>query len=103
MKLFNLTFLSLNGNNLTKIPAILKYLPKLQQLHLHMNKIADVRELCQKAFSKLEVLDLGNNKIREVPIALIHYLANLNLLNVAKNDLDKIPHLIGLHKVIKTL
>jgi len=99
----NLTYLSLNGNTLTKIPEVLKYLPKLQQLHLHMNKVTDVRELCRSSFSKLEVLDLGNNKIREIPIALVHYLSQLNLLNLVNNDLDKIPHLLGLHKVLKTL
>jgi len=69
----NLTYLSLNGNQLSRIPQVLKYLPKLQQLHLHMNKITDVKELCRRQFNKLEVLDLGNNKVKELPIALIHY------------------------------
>ncbi|CDW80826.1 leucine-rich repeat-containing protein 40-like [Stylonychia lemnae] len=101
----SLTFLSLNGNNLTQIPPILKYLPKLQQLHLHMNKISDIKELCRKEFLKLEVLDLGNNKLREVPIALIHFLENLNLLNIQNNDINDrgIPNLIGIHKNIKTI
>jgi len=84
----NLTYLSLNGNNLTVIPSVLKYLPKLTQLHLHMNKITDVKELCRRAFQNLEVVDLGNNKIREVPIAFVHYLTNLNFLNLINNDLS---------------
>lgn len=66
----------------------MKYLPKLQQLHLHMNRITDVRELCRKQFRGLEILDLGNNKVKEVPIALIHYLSNLNLINLVNNDLS---------------
>lgn len=66
----------------------MKYLPKLQQLHLHMNRITDVRELCRKQFRNLEILDLGNNKVKEVPIALIHYLSNLNLINLVNNDLS---------------
>ena len=45
-----LSFLSLNGNALTQIPSILKYMPKLMQLHLHMNRITDVKELCRPAF-----------------------------------------------------
>lgn len=69
-----LTYLSLNGNNLTQVPPVLKFLPRLQQLHLHMNRIGDLRELCRKQFARLEVLDVGNNKIREVPVALVHYL-----------------------------
>jgi len=70
-----------------------------------MNKIGDVKELCRKQFTKLEVVDLGNNKIKEIPIALVHYLTNLNLLNIQNNDISDrgIPHLLGLHKTLKTL
>ena len=51
----------------------------------------------------MEVIDLGNNKIREIPIAFVHYLSNLNFLNLVNNDLSQIPHLFGLHKILKTL
>ena len=98
-----LTYISLNGNHLTRIPKVLKYLPNLQQLHLHINKITDVKELCRKSFNRLEVLDLGNNKIRELPIALVHYLSSLTLINLVNNDLDRIPNLLGMHKSIKTI
>jgi Leucine-rich repeat (LRR) protein len=99
----NLTYLSLNGNNLTRVPSVLKYFPKLQQVHLHMNKITDLKELCRKSYANLEVVDLGNNKIREVPIALAHYLSSLNFLNLVNNDLSQVPPLFGLHKTLKTL
>jgi len=98
-----LNYLSLNGNALEKIPSILKYLPKLQQLHMHMNRLTDIREMCRKNFKNLEVVDVGNNKIRELPVAFVHFLCNLNLLNIQNNDLEKLPNLIGLHKTLKTL
>jgi Leucine-rich repeat (LRR) protein len=68
-----------------------------------MNKIADIKELCRKEFRKLEVLDLGNNKLREIPVALVHYLEGLTLLNLGNNDIDRLPHLLGNHKILKTL
>ena len=48
---------------MTKIPKIVRYLPNLKQLHLHMNRIEDVEELCRESMKGLEVLDLGGNKI----------------------------------------
>ena len=59
----SLSYLNLNGNQLTKIPKIVRYLPNLKQLHLHMNRIEDVEELCRESMKGLEVLDLGGNKI----------------------------------------
>lgn len=103
MNLPSLTFLSLNGNQLTRIPKVLKHFPRLLQLHLHLNKLTDCRELCRASFSRLEVLDLGNNKLKELPVALVYYLASLSLLNLVNNDLTQVPALLGLHKAIKTV
>ena len=72
-----MSYLSLNRNNLTKVPSICKHLPELKQLHLHINRLTDVKELCRKEFAKLEVLDIGNNRISEIPIAIPYYLAKL--------------------------
>jgi hypothetical protein len=88
---------------LTRVPPVLKFFPKLLQLHLHINRITDVRELCRKAFNKLEVLDLGNNKIRELPVALVHHMPSLTLINLINNDLANVPPLLGLHKALKTV
>jgi len=79
---------------------VLKYIPRLAQLHMHMNRLTDVRELCRKEFAPLETLDLGNNKIVEVPIALVYYLANLTLLNLQNNSVNHLPPWIGYHKRI---
>jgi len=53
VKLPELSYLSLNGNNLTSIPAVCKHMPKLTQMHLHMNRITEVGELCRKEFGGL--------------------------------------------------
>ena len=78
-------------------------MPRLQQLHLHVNRITDIRELCRKEFENLEVLDIGNNKIREMPTALVFYLANLTMLAMVNNDVTSMPAWIGFHKRISTL
>ncbi len=41
--------------------------------------------------------------MKEFPIALVHYLSSLTLINLVNNDLDRVPHLLGLHKSIKTI
>jgi len=99
----NLSYVSLNSNAMTEVPSILKFLPKLKQLHLHMNKLTQVRELCRREFENLDVLDLGNNKITEVPVALAHYCKSLGTLNLINNDLAALPSLLGLHANLKNL
>ena len=99
----NLSYLSLNGNQITCVPSVCKYMRQLRQLHLHVNRLTDVRELCRKEFEHLEVLDIGNNKIREIPIALVFYLANLNMLAMVNNDVTSMPSWIGFHNRLSTL
>ena len=101
VKLVSLTHLNMNGNLLTEIPEVTKFLPNLKQLHLHMNKITSVRLLCRPAFSGLETLDLGGNKMTEVPVALIHYCKSICQLTLINNDIQRLPNLIGMHKCIK--
>ena len=93
----------MNGNRLTEISPLFKYLPALRQLLLHLNRLTNVTELCCKAFERLEVLDIGGNKIREIPIALVHYLANLNQLTLVNNDIEKLPPLLGWHKKLQSI
>ena len=78
-------------------------MPRLRQLHLHMNKITETHELCRPTFEQLDVLDLGNNKIQEIPVAFVHFLANLSNLCLINNDLQQLPPLLGFHAKIQTL
>jgi len=99
----SLTYLNLNGNQLTKVPPLCRFMPNLKQLHLHMNKLTGVEELCREGYQALETLDLGQNKIQQLPVALVFYLKNLCQLTLLNNDIQRLPHLLGRHKAIKNL
>jgi hypothetical protein len=86
---------------ITELSPVFRYLPALKFLHLHQNKLTDIKDFCCKEFNKLETLDIGTNKIREIPVAFVHYMRNLNTLTLINNDLEKLPPLLGLHKKIK--
>lgn len=99
----SLSYLCLNGNNLTKIPTICRFLPSLRNLLLHMNRVTEVNEVCRPAYVNLEVLDLGGNKVSVMPIALCHYVKGLCQLTLTNNDVNRLPHNLGKHKNIKNL
>ena len=99
----SLTYLCLNGNSLTKVPSVCRYLPNLKQLLLHMNRVTEVNELCRVAYERLEVLDLGGNKVSVIPSAFCHYLKGLCQLTLTNNDVNRLPHNFGIHKSIKNL
>ena len=63
IQLASLSYLSLNSNKLEAVPKCLKYIPSLRQLHMHQNRLSDLRELCQTQFACLEVVDVSSNKI----------------------------------------
>ena len=98
-----LNYLNLNGNKLVVVPPICKDLPALKQLHLHMNHIGDVRELCRPSFAGLEILDLGGNKVSELPGAFMHFCKSLIQVTLTNNDLNRLPGNIGVHPAIKVL
>lgn len=74
VRLDSLTYINLNGNQLSEIPKLLQFVPNLAQLHMHMNKVVSLNVLCRDRFNSLEVLDLGGNKIAEVPVAFVKML-----------------------------
>ena len=98
-----LSYFNMNGNSLTQIPYILRFLPRLRQIHLHMNKVVSVAELCRAAYENIDTLDLGQNKVQEVPTALLFYLPNLSQLTLLNNDIQKLPNLLGKHKKLKNI
>lgn len=55
----SITYINLNGNQITTVPYIFRYMPNLSQIHLHMNKVTSVNELCREAYVNLNTLDLG--------------------------------------------
>ena len=78
-------------------------MPALKQLHLHMNRLTDVKELCRSQFGGLEVIDIGNNRVTEIPIALPFYLARLTTLAMVNNDCLNLPYWLGFHKTIQAV
>lgn len=101
IQLNSLVYLNMNGNQLTQIPKVTKYIPSLKQLHLHMNKVESLNYLCRSAFVSLETFDIGGNKLTELPAAFVHYLKNLKQLVVINNDIQKLPNLVGKHAMLK--
>lgn len=78
-------------------------MPNLRQIHLHMNKIASVNELCREAYASVDTLDLGQNKITDLPVALLHFLPNLNQLTLLNNDIQRLPNKLGKHQKLKNI
>lgn len=74
VRLDSLTYINLNGNQLSEIPKLLQFVPNLAQLHMHMNKVSSLNILCRDRFNSLEVIDLGGNKVAEVPVAFVKML-----------------------------
>lgn len=80
-------------NQLLNISDISSKLPKLEQLYLSNNEIADLSELLITKLSELpelKVLDLSNNKIAQLPDSLSE-LAKLKDLNLSNNQITNLP------------
>jgi Leucine-rich repeat (LRR) protein len=50
-QLNNLSYLSLNTNQIQSIPVMCKHMPSLKQLHMHQNKLTEMREVCRHDFA----------------------------------------------------
>jgi Leucine-rich repeat (LRR) protein len=98
-----LSYLSLNGNLIKEIPSICKYISSLKQLHMCVNKVTCVREICRTEFENLETLDISNNQVSELPVAFVFYLKGLSQFLISNNNLTTVPPYIGFHKKMSTI
>lgn len=123
-KLVNLTFLDLERNSITELPAEISTLQKLEELYLPWNKLRQLPESIGKLdhltrlsiaaneltkfpahicnLVKLEALDLGDNKITEIP-PCIGNLKNLEIISLANNNLSRLPEEFFQLKRLKTI
>lgn len=80
----NLTHLNLNDNNIDRID--LKYLPHIQELRLHNNRISSLKTF--SASATLRKLDVSTNSIREIEQYVFSKLFNLTSLNLSNNFIE---------------
>ncbi|XP_053397398.1 toll-like receptor Tollo [Mercenaria mercenaria] len=86
---YSLRNLSLSFNNIEHIP-VLSHLPKLNQIDLRGNRIADLAPenvLCSEE-SSLRKLDIGDNKIEIIATGIFEKCTNLEILLLDNNHLS---------------
>ncbi|ESO84851.1 hypothetical protein LOTGIDRAFT_221760 [Lottia gigantea] len=89
----NLTFLNLNGNELTQVPPEICRLGNLQFLSIDNNKIEELPvEFC--ALTHLIEVHLAGNRIHSLPLEF-GFLNNLERLYLLKNKIRELPESIG--------
>jgi hypothetical protein len=91
----------LTGYDLTKAPANLERLTRLNELHLSQNNIAELPAWIGR-FAELRILDVSGNLLQDVPPELAR-LVNLHTLYLAVNQFEELPSeicaLIGLDRL----
>jgi internalin A len=85
----NAAKLNLSGLGLTKVPAALGKLRRLQRLDLSHNKLEDLPSALGE-LQQLQHLDLSHNKLGELPLAL-GKLEELRYIDLQFNQLETIP------------
>ncbi|KAL3215989.1 hypothetical protein MRX96_033339 [Rhipicephalus microplus] len=83
-----ITFLSLEGNNFTKIPwDALRALPALETLHLNRNHLTEVVPAVEPSFHrKLRKVWLDSNQLSRVPVQCIRSLPGLEALGFGRES-----------------
>jgi len=77
--------------------------PKLQNLRLAFNRIADVSPLLQSIASPtVRILDCGNNNLSRFPLPVLRWKV-LQILDLSNNDLSDIPNELGLMETLNAL
>ncbi len=90
--LTGLTHLGINGCNLTKVPEWIRGLTGLTDLYLANNKLAEVPEWVGD-LAALKELELYSNQLRTLPES-IGRLTNLTHLDLDWNQMQEVPELI---------
>lgn len=99
--LTNLTKLNLNGNNLNKLPPMIKNLSKLKSINLCCNKFTEFPVEIYN-LTNLRKLSLNFNYIKLVPDGMID-LTQLRELQLSNNKLKQISDEIGSMNKLKIL
>ena len=90
--LFDLTWLSLDYNQLTELqPTAFRGLADLRRLELRNNRISDLPDDLFVGLGRLEELLLGNNEITEIRSGVLGGLSRLRLLLIQSNRLTDLP------------
>jgi Leucine-rich repeat (LRR) protein len=97
----NLRRLILTRNSLERLPDVLRRLPRLDDLRMYGNRLADVPAWIGE-LQALRTLDLSCNDLRTLPPAL-GALAALERLNLFGNRLSSLPAWLGRLKGLRTL
>ncbi|KAH3854296.1 protein lap1-like [Dreissena polymorpha] len=85
----HLTFLNLNNNKLSVVPAEIGCLRGLQVLSLERNLISELPDTLA-SLTELQCLDIGHNQLKNIP-ASVWKLQCLQELHVSHNALEEIP------------
>ena len=86
----HVTWLSITGTPLTRVPPSVCRLTTLTQLHLEHNRLTRLPDNCLSNLTALTSLTASNNAIAELQDGLFDGLGKLVTLNVSKNQLSSI-------------
>jgi len=86
----HVTWLSITGTPLTRVPPSVCRLTALTQLHLDHNRLTRLPDNCLSNLTALTSLTASNNAIAELQDGLFDGLGKLVTLNVSKNQLSSI-------------
>lgn len=85
----NLKVLDLERNKIKRIPLFIKRMDHLEEINLSMNAVRLNRRAIRR-LSKLETILLGGNQLQTLP-QNIHKLKTVKRLNLGKNQLRDLP------------
>ncbi len=93
--------LALNGNQLQKVPALVRESLNLETLDLGDNEISELNAGDLAKLSSLYGLRLAGNKLRAISNTTFESSGNIHILNLAHNDLDSME--VGAFSQLKEL